>query len=193
MTSLALEMHEDGRLEIKYGKLPELDGVKFIKDVLEIPSRDKLRHLAPTIIKLSLSLGNEINVSQKETDDVDILNDVFIASLIHTLIAVDEAIFLLDIETMDALNEVETATRVYSIAESILENKEMQKKIRIKKAKFAAKKRHEKTDIAKKKIREIWASGKYRSRDICAEQEAAALNISFSTARKALRNTHDAS
>ena len=38
-------------------------------------------------------------------------------------------------------------------------------------------------------IRKIWASGKYSSRDICAEQECAALGMSFSAARKALRNT----
>lgn len=38
-------------------------------------------------------------------------------------------------------------------------------------------------------IREIWATGKYSSRDICAEEECAALGISFSAARKALRNT----
>lgn len=36
-------------------------------------------------------------------------------------------------------------------------------------------------------IRKLWASGKYTSRDICAEQESAALGMSFSTARKALR------
>lgn len=41
------------------------------------------------------------------------------------------------------------------------------------------------------KMRKTWASGKYSSRDICAEQECAALNMSFSTARKALRNTPD--
>jgi len=38
-------------------------------------------------------------------------------------------------------------------------------------------------------IRDIWASGKYDSRDRCAEEECGALDISFSTARKALRNT----
>lgn len=38
-------------------------------------------------------------------------------------------------------------------------------------------------------IRSAWASGKYSSRDICAEQECAGLSMSFSTARKALRNT----
>ncbi len=39
------------------------------------------------------------------------------------------------------------------------------------------------------RIREIWASGKYSNRDTCAEQECGALGMSFSTARKALRNT----
>lgn len=39
-----------------------------------------------------------------------------------------------------------------------------------------------------RKIREIWASGKYASRDICAEQECAALEMSFTAARKALKN-----
>ncbi|WP_416047930.1 hypothetical protein [Cupriavidus basilensis] len=43
----------------------------------------------------------------------------------------------------------------------------------------------------KEKIRSIWAAGKYSSRDICAEQECAALGMSFSTARKALRGTPD--
>ena len=42
-------------------------------------------------------------------------------------------------------------------------------------------------------IREIWASGKYSSRDICAEQECAALDMSFSSARKHLRGTPDPS
>ena len=35
----------------------------------------------------------------------------------------------------------------------------------------------------------IWASGKYTNRDLCAEQECAFLNMSISTARRALRNT----
>lgn len=38
-------------------------------------------------------------------------------------------------------------------------------------------------------IRATWATGKYSSRDICAEQECAALSMSFATARKALRGT----
>jgi len=43
----------------------------------------------------------------------------------------------------------------------------------------------------RQEIREIWASGKYSARDVCAEQECAALGMSFSTARKALRGTPD--
>jgi hypothetical protein len=41
----------------------------------------------------------------------------------------------------------------------------------------------------KMQIRELWGSGKYSSRDRCAEEECAALGMSFSTARKALRGT----
>ena len=61
-------------------------------------------------------------------------------------------------------------------------------------AKRAADARHSKADGSRdkqEKIRAVWASGKYDSRDICAEQECAALSMSFSTARKALRNTKD--
>jgi hypothetical protein len=42
-----------------------------------------------------------------------------------------------------------------------------------------------------KRIRELWATGNYDSRDICAEQECAALEMSFASARKALRGTPD--
>ena len=49
-------------------------------------------------------------------------------------------------------------------------------------------KKNEKTNLAKEQIVKVWKSGKYSSRDICAEQEAAVFGISFSTARKALRN-----
>ena len=61
-------------------------------------------------------------------------------------------------------------------------------------AKRAAEARHSRPGGSRdiqQSIREIWASGKYSSRDLCAEQECAALGISFSTARKALRNTPD--
>jgi hypothetical protein len=58
-------------------------------------------------------------------------------------------------------------------------------------AKVAANARHNRPGGSRDKqrqIREIWALGKYSSRDICAEEECAALRMSFSAARKALRN-----
>lgn len=46
-------------------------------------------------------------------------------------------------------------------------------------------------DLAEQ-LREIWATGKYSTRALCAEEEYAALGIkTFSTALKALRNTPD--
>jgi hypothetical protein len=59
-------------------------------------------------------------------------------------------------------------------------------------AKAAANARHNQPGGSRDKQRqicEIWATGKYSSRDICAEQECAALGMSFSAARNALKNT----
>jgi len=60
------------------------------------------------------------------------------------------------------------------------------------KAKAMADARHNKPGGAREKraaIRAIWASGKYSSRTVCAEQECGALGMSYDTARRALRNT----
>lgn len=40
-------------------------------------------------------------------------------------------------------------------------------------------------------IRELWASGKFSTREDCAEQESGALGITFGTARRHLRGTKD--
>jgi hypothetical protein len=40
-------------------------------------------------------------------------------------------------------------------------------------------------------VRRLWSSGKYSSREVCAVQECDALNMSYSAARRALRNTPD--
>ncbi len=58
-------------------------------------------------------------------------------------------------------------------------------------AKAAADARHNRPGGSRDKqrrIREIWATGKYSTRDICAEEECAALGMSFASARKALQN-----
>jgi hypothetical protein len=65
---------------------------------------------------------------------------------------------------------------------------------RVQRARNAANSRHERPGGSRdkaKRIREAWASGKYSSRDLCAEQECAAQAMSFSSARKALVNTPD--
>ena len=59
-------------------------------------------------------------------------------------------------------------------------------------ARHAANARHSKPGGSREKqekIRAIWATGKYTTRERCAEEEYDALGISFTTARKALRNT----
>ena len=61
-------------------------------------------------------------------------------------------------------------------------------------ARKAANARHDRPGGSRdrqQQIRAIWATGKYTSRDRCAEEECAELGMSFSAARKALRNTPD--
>lgn len=58
-------------------------------------------------------------------------------------------------------------------------------------AKAGANALHDKPQGSRSKVKEIqriWASGKYKTRDVCAEQECAALGMGFGTARRALRN-----
>ena len=58
-------------------------------------------------------------------------------------------------------------------------------------AKKAADAKHDKPGGSrdkKKQMRELWATGKYTSRERCAEEECAALDMSYSAARKALTN-----
>lgn len=71
---------------------------------------------------------------------------------------------------------------------------EIAKEVRIVDARKRANRLHDKPGGSREKraaISAAWATGKYSSRDICAEQESAALGMSFSAARKALRNTPD--
>jgi hypothetical protein len=61
-------------------------------------------------------------------------------------------------------------------------------------ARDAANVRHNQPGGSREKhqqLRDLWASGKYASRDRCAEEECAALGMSFAAARRALRNTPD--
>lgn len=69
---------------------------------------------------------------------------------------------------------------------------EIPKKQASKRGKAAAEALHNKPGGNREKkvaIRAIWASGKYTSRDLCAEEECAGLGMSHSVARKALIGT----
>ena len=62
------------------------------------------------------------------------------------------------------------------------------------KAKHAANALHEKPGGSREKkctIRDIWATGKYQTRQLCAEEECTALGSSYESARRALQNTPD--
>lgn len=67
---------------------------------------------------------------------------------------------------------------------------ERDKKEKSEKGKKAAEAKHNRVGGSREKRNKIlaaWASGKYSSKDICTEQESASLDMSFATARKALR------
>lgn len=87
---------------------------------------------------------------------------------------------------------VQIATRMAVMAHDADTRNEQVQAAASKRGKVAADALHGRPGSSRYKqeqIRALWASGKYTSRDVCAEQECAALNMSFSTARKALRNT----
>jgi len=96
-----------------------------------------------------------------------------------------------DDEGLTAIQEVLSLQPVNALTLASLIRLERQRT-----AKKGANTRHDKPGQSRDKqreIRELWASGKYSTRDVCAEQECAALEVSFSTARKALRNTPEPS
>ena len=87
-----------------------------------------------------------------------------------------------------------SAAAINSLTEVFAEVVTLQKAQKVNKAKKAANAKHNAPGGSRDKQKAIqiaWASGNFTSRDICAEQEGAALGMSFSAARKALRNTPD--
>jgi len=73
-----------------------------------------------------------------------------------------------------------------------LEFPELKQKILSDKGRHAANERHNQDGGSRDKRRQVqneWSTGKYKTRDECAEKVSESLNISFATARKALRNT----
>lgn len=182
-------LKETGHLTVVNESKDEIEFESWLKEMSE-PDSYQLIELAPSLFKFGYSLARELTLTiGKDTLPDDLRSDICTACLIHTLIEIDNAIIAYKLDSDDLIEATKEATSTLALAEVIIDQIEFEKRLRKSKAKFAAIKRHETTDAAKKKIREIWGTGKYTSRDICAEQECAGLNLSFSTARKALRNT----
>ena len=92
----------------------------------------------------------------------------------------------------EGLDALELANGLYMHNQGEVMANEITKKATSKRGRKAVIDRHSKpggTYSKQNAIRAAWASGKYDTRDICAEQECASLEMSFATARKALRNT----
>ena len=92
----------------------------------------------------------------------------------------------------EGLDALELANGIYMHNEGEVMEREATKAHASKKARNAADALHNKPGGSNRKrdaIRAAWASGKFDTRDGCADQEAAGLNMAPSTARRALRNT----
>jgi hypothetical protein len=79
-----------------------------------------------------------------------------------------------------------------SVARDLAREALMASEGRKEQARQAANAKHDKPGGAREKaeaIRALWATGKFSSRDRCAEEECAAAGMSFAAARRALRNT----
>lgn len=91
---------------------------------------------------------------------------------------------------------VDAALRMGEVADRNIRQKVHTKVQASRRGRSAADKRHGQPGGSRdkrEKILAIWSSGKYSSKDLCAEQEWAALEMSFSSARKALRGAPDPS
>lgn len=186
IATLVLEMHLKDKLDFEGES--DVSGKKIFTSFIKKPTRGEAIFHAPTLLRLALTWGNELSLNDKSSDYINLLNDVYAASLIHVLLELDDILMYFEFDNEASLRSMESIVRCFSYAEFITDTKQLKNTQRKMIARFAANKRHQRTNFSKQKIIEIWATGKYSSRDVCAEQECAALNLSFSTARKALRN-----
>lgn len=105
----------------------------------------------------------------------------------------------IEAEDFEAAIETDGLAKADEIAPSITQEEAVEvgsPEWRQQNAKAAANVLHDKPGGSRDKqrqIREIWATGKYSSRTRCAEEECAALDMSYDAARKALTNTPDPS
>lgn len=119
------------------------------------------------------------------------LQAVFLLSIISERLESDEK------SSIDEINAIKLVSRVLNIqimaltqmGEAGFEVTAMRASNRGKKAADALHDRDGGSRSKAEQIRKVWATGNFKSRDACADQEGAALGMSPSTARKALRGT----
>jgi hypothetical protein len=127
-------------------------------------------------------IEDSIKTYAKFDTELDKAKEAFIDNELVTTKVLNDS-FDVQIKTTDMLiNHHDTLTESINRARAFVRNR----------ASRGGKAKYQKSGAEDKKnnIRSIWATGKYSTRDICAEEEYNALGfISFGEARKALKNT----
>lgn len=172
---------------------------KYSSLYAELTNKDFKHKLSEKLIEIerrNLSYADLLNLTamlalEEEANDLEIH-----AKGIH-LEAQDLIIKYLTICIEDQKQIISSVQELDELAKSYIDSAEaieanIEKYQRKKKATKAADALHDLPGgnrEKQEKIRSIWASGKFTSRSICAEQECTAIGMSYDSARKALRNT----
>lgn len=162
----------------RWGKQPGLHAVAFIQAKI---AESRLLDIHPIY-------GGTRGTFSEKSDWPSLESGLFPLSYVEQVEAED---FDAAIEA-DSLTKTDVVDSVVPPEPTVVGSPEWRKQT----AKAAANARHDLPGGSRDKqrqIRELWASGKYSSRDLCAEQECAALNMSISVARRALKNTPEPS
>lgn len=165
---------------------------------LETEHGTKLRDVLDTIFDngryqdMGQSLLNQ--VLGYEEIDLNIFGSLMPLDRFHAISAgyAHDAIFAVKLQSSNPWSLIAHSMYWLSMAATDRTYEELVTSIRASDARRRANLLHDKPGGSREKrrlIKEIWASGKYSSRDVCAEQECAGLDMSYSVARKALRGT----
>lgn len=181
---------------------PTTEGLFRLADVEEIEAEDFANDLAPSDAASPAMLteeGEAASISSALAAVLDVGSSTLSFPIVAAGLPSDHAMEKLggldqELTSTDEARIVsdETTTHATAIGELTVGSPAWRKE----NARTAANSKHDRPGGSRDKRRQIceaWASGKYSSRDTCAEQECAALGISYSTARRALNNTPEPS
>jgi len=163
-----------------------LEGWKTLDKSIALRARAALEKFSPTDLALLYVM------LENENERLRLMLDIQLEIKLNSIKSLGEEIKKSSDITQVQVNE---ANELMSIKESLEKMKQLgEVKADYKshhRGKLAAEANHNKPGGSRDrqaKICAIWASGKYSSKDRCAEEECGALGMSFSSARKALRN-----